>query len=151
MINEVEPPASHAGAGTEASPKQPVAEGLLAALQPFLSEALVSQVGACYQFNVILPSGTQSVYFLDLTTGVVTSLSFPSLSTQVVCALLPWSFKNCPPLPTAVWNDESLMTTWALVSLGSAVQLSSITRSPRIWQGLSHARLCPEQSACLSL
>ncbi|XP_052044150.1 stomatin-like protein 1 isoform X3 [Apodemus sylvaticus] len=69
MINEVEPPASHAGAGTEASPKQPVAEGLLAALQPFLSEALVSQVGACYQFNIILPSGTQSIYFLDLTTG----------------------------------------------------------------------------------
>ncbi|GAB1294290.1 Stomatin-like protein 1 [Apodemus speciosus] len=69
MINEVEPPASRAGAGTEASPKQPVAEGLLAALQPFLSEALVSQVGACYQFNVILPSGTQSIYFLDLTTG----------------------------------------------------------------------------------
>ncbi|XP_076781652.1 stomatin-like protein 1 isoform X2 [Arvicanthis niloticus] len=69
MINEVEPPASHAGAGAEPSPKQPVAEGLLNALQPFLSETLVSQVGACYQFNVILPSGTQSIYFLDLTTG----------------------------------------------------------------------------------
>ncbi|NP_081218.3 stomatin-like protein 1 [Mus musculus] len=69
MINEVEPPASLAGAGPEPSPKQPVAEGLLTALQPFLSEALVSQVGACYQFNVILPSGTQSIYFLDLTTG----------------------------------------------------------------------------------
>ena len=70
MINEVEPPASLAGAGPEPSPKQPVAEGLLTALQPFLSEALVSQVGACYQFNVILPSDTQSIYFLDLTTGV---------------------------------------------------------------------------------
>lgn len=69
MINEVEPPASRAGAGTEPSPKQPVAEGLLTALQPFLSESLVSQVGACYQFNVLLPSGTQSIYFLDLTTG----------------------------------------------------------------------------------
>ncbi|XP_031200780.1 stomatin-like protein 1 [Mastomys coucha] len=69
MINEVELPASRAGAGTEPSLKQPVAEGLLTALQPFLSEALVSQVGACYQFNVILPSGTQSIYFLDLTTG----------------------------------------------------------------------------------
>lgn len=48
---------------------QPVAEGLLTALQPFLSEVLVSQVGACYQFNIILPGGTQSTYFLDLTTG----------------------------------------------------------------------------------
>uniref|UniRef100_A0A8D0SBW4 Stomatin like 1 n=1 Tax=Sus scrofa TaxID=9823 RepID=A0A8D0SBW4_PIG len=67
MVSEVEPPASHAGAGS--SPKQPVAEGLLMALKPFLSEALVSQVGACYQFNVILPGGTQSIYFLDLTTG----------------------------------------------------------------------------------
>lgn len=67
MVSEVEPPASHAGAGS--SPKQPVAEGLLMALKPFLSEALVSQVGACYQFNVILPGGTQNIYFLDLTTG----------------------------------------------------------------------------------
>ncbi|KAM5177618.1 stomatin-like protein 1 isoform 2-T2 [Callospermophilus lateralis] len=62
MVSEVEPPASQ-------GLKQPVAEGLLTALEPFLSEVLVSQVGACYQFNVILPSGTQSIYFLDLTTG----------------------------------------------------------------------------------
>ncbi|XP_034516582.1 stomatin-like protein 1 isoform X3 [Ailuropoda melanoleuca] len=67
MVSEVEQPVPHVGAGL--SPKQPVAEGLLNALQPSLSEALVSQVGACYQFNVILPSGTQSIYFLDLTTG----------------------------------------------------------------------------------
>ncbi|XP_058914649.1 stomatin-like protein 1 isoform X4 [Kogia breviceps] len=67
MVNEVEPPAPHGGVGS--SPKQPVAEGLLTALKPFLCEALVSQVGACYQFNVVLPSGTQSIYFLDLTTG----------------------------------------------------------------------------------
>ncbi|XP_059227839.1 stomatin-like protein 1 isoform X2 [Mustela nigripes] len=67
MVSEVEQPAPPVGAGP--GPKQPVAEGLLTALQPFLSEALVSQVGACYQFNVVLPSGAQSVYFLDLTTG----------------------------------------------------------------------------------
>ncbi|XP_044086536.1 stomatin-like protein 1 isoform X2 [Neovison vison] len=67
MVSEVEQPAPPVGAGP--SPKQPVAEGLLTALQPFLSEALVSQVGACYQFNVILPSGAQNIYFLDLTTG----------------------------------------------------------------------------------
>ncbi|KAK2103303.1 Stomatin-like protein 1 [Saguinus oedipus] len=67
MVSEVEPLAPRAGAGPGL--KQPVAEGLLTALQPFLSEALVSQVGACYQFNVVLPSGTQSTYFLDLTTG----------------------------------------------------------------------------------
>ncbi|KAM9711017.1 stomatin-like protein 1 isoform 3-T3 [Dama dama] len=67
MVSEVEPSASHGGAGS--SPKQPVAEGLLTALKPFLSEALVSQVGACYQFNVVLPSGPQNIYFLDLTAG----------------------------------------------------------------------------------
>uniref|UniRef100_A0A2K6TPB3 Stomatin like 1 n=1 Tax=Saimiri boliviensis boliviensis TaxID=39432 RepID=A0A2K6TPB3_SAIBB len=67
MVSEVEPPAPRAGSGP--SLKQPVVEGLLTALQPFLSEALVSQVRACYQFNVVLPSGTQSAYFLDLTTG----------------------------------------------------------------------------------
>ncbi|XP_055412105.1 stomatin-like protein 1 isoform X3 [Bubalus kerabau] len=67
MVSEVEPSAPHGGAGP--SPKQPVAEGLLMALQPILSEALVSQVGACYQFNVVLPSGPQSIYFLDLTAG----------------------------------------------------------------------------------
>lgn len=82
MISEVEPPASQAGAEAEPSPKQqPVAEGLLTALQPFLSEALVSQVGACYQFNVTLPGGAQSVYFLDLTAGVAlpSVLPFPLL------------------------------------------------------------------------
>ncbi|XP_033045318.1 stomatin-like protein 1 isoform X2 [Trachypithecus francoisi] len=67
MVSEVEPPAPQVGA--RPSPKKPLAEGLLTALQPFLSEALVNQVGACYQFNVVLPSGTQSAYFLDLTTG----------------------------------------------------------------------------------
>ncbi|XP_054421089.1 stomatin-like protein 1 [Pteronotus mesoamericanus] len=67
MVSEVELPVPHIGAGP--SLKQPVAEGLLTALQPYLSETLVSQVGACYQFNVILPDGTQSIYFLDLTTG----------------------------------------------------------------------------------
>ncbi|ELK03504.1 stomatin-like protein 1 isoform X1 [Pteropus alecto] len=66
MVNEVELPAHH---GVGPSSKQPAAEGLLTALQPYLSEALVNQVGACYQFNVILPSGTQSTYFLDLTSG----------------------------------------------------------------------------------
>lgn len=67
MVSEVEPPAPPAAAGP--SPKEPVAEGLLTALQPFLSEALVSQVGACYQFNIGLPGGTQSIYFLDLSAG----------------------------------------------------------------------------------
>ncbi|XP_045048739.2 stomatin-like protein 1 isoform X3 [Desmodus rotundus] len=67
VMSEVEPPAPHSGAGP--SSKQPVAEGLLTTLQPYLSETLVSQVGACYQFNVILPGGTHSAYFLDLTTG----------------------------------------------------------------------------------
>ncbi|KAF6352522.1 stomatin like 1 [Rhinolophus ferrumequinum] len=64
MVDEVELPVG-AGAGS----KQPVAEGLLTALQPFLSEALVSHIGACFQFNVIVPGGTQSTYFLDLTAG----------------------------------------------------------------------------------
>lgn len=90
MVSEVEQPVPHVGAGP--SPKQPVAEGLLTALQPFLSEALVSQVGACYQFNVILPSGTQSIYFLDLTTGAaaLSALAFPA--RLLVATRSPWSF-----------------------------------------------------------
>ncbi|KAF7484427.1 Hypothetical predicted protein [Marmota monax] len=71
MVSEVELPASQ-------GLKQPVAEGLLTALEPFLSEVLVSQVGACYQFNVILPSGTQNIYFLDLTTGAAALPASPS-------------------------------------------------------------------------
>ncbi|KAM6149421.1 stomatin-like protein 1 [Erethizon dorsatum] len=69
MVSEVELLAVHAEAWAGPSPKQPVAEGLLMALQPFLSEVLVSQIGACYQFNIVLPGGAQSTYFLDLTTG----------------------------------------------------------------------------------
>ncbi|KAM5340272.1 LOW QUALITY PROTEIN: stomatin-like protein 1 [Glossophaga mutica] len=67
IMSEVQLPAPHIGTGP--SLKQPVAEGLLTTLQPYLSETLASQVGAGYQFNVILPSGSQSLYFLDLTTG----------------------------------------------------------------------------------
>lgn len=114
MISEVEPPASPAAAGDEPSSKQPVAEGLLTALQPFLSEALVSQVGACYQFNVILPSGTQSIYFLDLTAGMAVPSILPSHS-GCLCPL-PWSFKEHPLLLPPDWN-ESTMTTGALASL----------------------------------
>lgn len=104
MVSEVGPPASHGGAGP--SPKQPVAEGLLTALQPFLSEALVSQVGACYQFNVILSSGTQSIYFLDLTTGAVPFL--PLLLTLV--AYSPFHppcgpFTDCPLLLPTVQGE----------------------------------------------
>ena len=82
VVSEVEPPAPHSGAGP--SSKQRVAEGLLTTLQPDLSETLVSQVGACYQFNVILPGGTHSAYFLDLTTGAAAPC--PLFPTQVACS-----------------------------------------------------------------
>lgn len=100
-MSEIELPAPHIGAGP--SLKQPVAKGLLTTLQPYLSETLVSQVGACYQFNVILPSGTQSVYFLDLTTGAAAlpALSFPPM-LLVAPTLSPGSFFRLPLLPIAV-------------------------------------------------
>lgn len=90
MLSEVEPPAAQAAAGP--SPKEPVAEGLLTALQPFLSEALVSQVGACYQFNISLPGGTQSIYFLDLSAG----------TAALPC---PHHHVGTQPLP-AVWGES---------------------------------------------
>lgn len=93
MVSEVEPPAHCAGAGP--SSKQPVAEGLLTALEPYLSEALVSQVGACYQFNVDLPNGTQSTHFLDLTTGAA-ALSALSFLPSLLVAPPPPSFLDCP-------------------------------------------------------
>lgn len=112
MVSEAEPPAPHVGAGPTL--KQPVAEGLLTALQPFLSEALVSQVGACYQFNVTLPSGTQSTYFLDLTTGAAALPAPPP--TQVTWSLLPRGpFEDCPLLlptvsggPVAVRGSDTM-------------------------------------------
>lgn len=137
MISEVEPPASHAGAGDEPSSKQPVAEGLLTALQPFLSEALVSQVGACYQFNVILPSGTQSIYFLDLTAGVAVPSILP-FPLRCLCPL-PWSFKDHPPLLPPDWN-EPIKTARALVSLWLAEQFSRVARS------LTHSRPAASQA-----
>lgn len=95
MVSEVEPSAPHGGAGP--SPKQPVAEGLLMALKPILSEALVSQVGACYQFNVILPSGPQSIYFLDLTAGAaaLSALSFPAGAARSPTTCGPFQTRPC--------------------------------------------------------
>lgn len=96
MVSEVEPSAPHGGAGP--SPKQPVAEGLLMALKPILSEALVSQVGACYQFNVVLPSGPQSIYFLDLTAGATAlpDLSFPAGAARSPTTCGPFQTRPYP-------------------------------------------------------
>ncbi|KAF7237772.1 Stomatin-like protein 1 [Varanus komodoensis] len=42
---------------------------VLRIVQPFLSESLVNQVRACYQIDVLLPGGTKSPYFIDLSAG----------------------------------------------------------------------------------
>uniref|UniRef100_A0A8D0GM56 Stomatin-like protein 1 n=1 Tax=Sphenodon punctatus TaxID=8508 RepID=A0A8D0GM56_SPHPU len=49
--------------------KIPSTEELLSTLETFLSESLVNQVRACYQFNILLPSRVQSMYFIDLSEG----------------------------------------------------------------------------------
>ncbi|XP_061451432.1 stomatin-like protein 1 isoform X3 [Rhineura floridana] len=38
----------------------------LFAVERYLSESLVNQVRACYQINILLPSGAQTTYFIDL-------------------------------------------------------------------------------------
>ncbi|XP_029430988.1 stomatin-like protein 1 isoform X3 [Rhinatrema bivittatum] len=45
------------------------ADELILAVELFLSESLVRQVGACYQFNITRPGGQLKTYFLDLTAG----------------------------------------------------------------------------------
>ncbi|XP_060115914.1 stomatin-like protein 1 [Heteronotia binoei] len=44
-------------------------EEFLLTVEEYLSESLVNQVQACYQFNILLPNGEQNTYFLDLSTG----------------------------------------------------------------------------------
>ncbi|NXM65718.1 STML1 protein, partial [Serilophus lunatus] len=63
-VNEVEAPTAPLLAR-----KKPSAHELLSAVESVLSEALVSQVGASYQVNIALPSGTWSTYFIDLSSG----------------------------------------------------------------------------------
>ncbi|NXA08761.1 STML1 protein, partial [Sapayoa aenigma] len=63
-VNEVEPPTAPLLAR-----RRPSADELLSAVESVLSEALVSQVGASYQINIALPSGTWSTYFIDLSSG----------------------------------------------------------------------------------
>lgn len=57
-VSEVEPPR-----------RRPSAVELLSAVEPILSEALVSQVGASYQVDIILPGGARSTFFIDLSSG----------------------------------------------------------------------------------
>ncbi|NWI96520.1 STML1 protein, partial [Pitta sordida] len=59
-VNEVEPPSAR---------RRPSADELLSVVESVLSEALVHQVGASYQVNIALPSGTWSTYFIDLSSG----------------------------------------------------------------------------------
>ncbi|XP_021263246.1 stomatin-like protein 1 isoform X2 [Numida meleagris] len=57
-------------AGEADSPrKRPSVAELLSAVEPVLSEALVSQVGASYQVDIILPGGARSTFFIDLSSG----------------------------------------------------------------------------------
>ncbi|XP_050165052.1 stomatin-like protein 1 isoform X1 [Myiozetetes cayanensis] len=63
-VNEVEPPTAPLLAQ-----RKPSADELLSAVESVLSETLVSQVGASYQVNIALPSGTRSTYFIDLSSG----------------------------------------------------------------------------------
>ncbi|XP_031472179.1 stomatin-like protein 1 isoform X2 [Phasianus colchicus] len=58
MVSEVDPPR-----------RRPSVTELLSAVEPILSEALVSQVGASYQVDIILPGGARSTFFIDLSSG----------------------------------------------------------------------------------
>lgn len=69
MMNEVKPPTAPLLAATSSTWRKPSADELLSAVEPVLSEALVGQVGASYQVNITLPSGTRSTYFIDLSSG----------------------------------------------------------------------------------
>ncbi|NXP04983.1 STML1 protein, partial [Thinocorus orbignyianus] len=69
MVNELEPPVSPLLPTAGSAWRKPSADELLSAVEPVLSEALVTQVGASYQVNIALPSGTWSTYFIDLSSG----------------------------------------------------------------------------------
>uniref|UniRef100_A0A8C3LQS7 Stomatin like 1 n=1 Tax=Chrysolophus pictus TaxID=9089 RepID=A0A8C3LQS7_CHRPC len=60
MVSEVDPPR-----------RRPSVTELLSAVEPILSEALVSQVGGSYQVDIILPGGARSTFFIDLSSGGV--------------------------------------------------------------------------------
>uniref|UniRef100_A0A8C9F5G3 Stomatin like 1 n=1 Tax=Pavo cristatus TaxID=9049 RepID=A0A8C9F5G3_PAVCR len=49
--------------------RRPSVAELLSAVEPILSEALVSRVGASYQVDIILPGGARSTFFIDLSSG----------------------------------------------------------------------------------
>ncbi|XP_067399301.1 stomatin-like protein 1 isoform X2 [Emydura macquarii macquarii] len=69
-VNEAESPAPTITTTTSSSSRwKPSPEELLSAVERFLSESLVRQVGASYQLNITLPSGACSSYFIDLTAG----------------------------------------------------------------------------------
>ncbi|KFZ57332.1 Stomatin-like 1, partial [Podiceps cristatus] len=68
-VNEVEPPTAPLLIATSSAWRKPSADELLSAVEPVLSEALVSQVGASYQVDIILLSGARSTYFIDLSSG----------------------------------------------------------------------------------
>ncbi|XP_014812159.1 PREDICTED: stomatin-like protein 1 [Calidris pugnax] len=69
MVNEVEPPTAPLLPTAGSTWRKPSADELFAAVEPVLSEALVTQVGASYQVNIVLPSGAWSTYFIDLSSG----------------------------------------------------------------------------------
>ncbi|XP_053129118.1 stomatin-like protein 1 isoform X2 [Hemicordylus capensis] len=68
--NEVEQPTPAIDYGMSSSHEKKFnTEELLLAVGKSLSESLVNQVRASYQINILLPSGAQSTYFIDLSAG----------------------------------------------------------------------------------
>ncbi|XP_066491517.1 stomatin-like protein 1 [Tiliqua scincoides] len=67
--NEVDQPSPTTEAVVSSEKNKLNVEELFLAMEIFLSESLVNQVRASYQINILLPSGDQSTYFLDLSTG----------------------------------------------------------------------------------
>ncbi|KFO82068.1 Stomatin-like 1, partial [Cuculus canorus] len=68
-VNEVEPPTAPLLTPASSAQRKTSVDELLSAVESVLSEALVRQVGASYQVDITLPSGTRSTYFIDLSSG----------------------------------------------------------------------------------
>nr|XP_056721793.1 stomatin-like protein 1 [Euleptes europaea] len=118
--DELQPQVDHVEVQSETGPSAPAnrtmvqdmrkrfdPDEFLLTVDEYLSESLVNQIRACYQFNILLPSGQQNTYFIDLSSGHgKTGCGVPDRTPDVVLEIAE---SDLGPL---VWGDLNPMNAY---------------------------------------
>ncbi|XP_054859080.1 stomatin-like protein 1 isoform X2 [Eublepharis macularius] len=111
-------------------------EDFLLTVEDYLSESLVNQIRACYQFNVLLPGGVQNTYFIDLSTGHgKTGHGLPDHPPDVV---LEMAESDLGPL---VWGDLNPLNAYVSGKLRAQGDLTKALKLELLFKAMGQNQM----------